>query len=83
MHGSKLSHNHTSRSLKRWTDDSQLIATYLHLRQQFACGRRRNEDMAAVRVDEALGRAFLEQGKQRVVVAVDVQQPNLREEPGL
>jgi len=53
---------------------------YLHLCQQFACGRRGNEYLAAVRVDEALGGAFLEQGKQRVVVAVDVQQPNLREE---
>ena len=53
---------------------------YLQLRQQFARGRRRDEYLAAVRVDEALGGAFLEQGKQRVVVAVDVQQPNLRQE---
>lgn len=51
----------------------------LHLGQQFACGRRGNEDLPAVGADEALVRAFLEQRQQRVVVAVDVQQPNLSE----
>lgn len=52
--------------------------TNLELVHELLRGGREDDDAAGAGVDEALLHGLVDEGQQRVVVAVHVQQPNLR-----
>lgn len=52
--------------------------TDLELVHELLRGGREDDDAAGAGVDEALLHGLVDEGQQRVVVAVHVQQPNLR-----